>query len=107
MLKLRLKRVGRRHDPSYRVVVVESSRAARSGRAREVVGSYDPRKKKENAALIKAERVLYWLEHGAKPSITVHNILVRAGVTPGPTRNALPRRRPIVSKETREGAAAA
>ena len=99
MLKIRLKRVGRRHDPSYRVVVVEASRAARSGRAREVVGSYDPRKKKEEAAKLALARVHYWLEHGARPSITVHNILVRVGATPGPTKNALPRHRPIVGKE--------
>ena len=103
MLKIRLKRVGRRHDPSYRVVVVESSRAARSGRAREVVGSYDPRKKKEESAVLKVERVRYWLEHGAKPSVTVHNILVRAGATRGPRRNALPRHRPIVTKEAGAG----
>lgn len=97
MLKIRLKRVGRRHDPSYRVVVVESSRAAKSGRSWEVLGSYDPRKKQEEAALLKAERVRYWLSCGAKPSITVHNILARAGVVTGASGNALSHRRPAVS----------
>ncbi|MDP3735338.1 MAG: 30S ribosomal protein S16 [bacterium] len=105
MLKIRLKRVGRRHDPSYRIVVVESSRAAKSGRSREVLGSYDPRKKQEEAASLKAERLQHWLSCGAKPSLTVHNILARAGRgVQSPTKNALPHRRPIVNKGAGEGA---
>ena len=44
MLKVRLQRVGRRNDPSFRVVVTDSQNAAKSGKFLEIVGSYDPRK---------------------------------------------------------------
>lgn len=69
---IRLQRVGRKNDPSFRVVVVDSRRKTKSGNFLEILGSYDV--KRGNAAL-KRERVEYWLSKGAKPSQTMGNLL--------------------------------
>lgn len=74
MLKIRLQRVGRVHEPSFRLVLTDSKNATRSGRFKEVLGSYDPRKTTD---ALNAERIKYWLSQGAKPTDTVHNLLVR------------------------------
>jgi len=99
MLKLRLQRVGRKHDPSYRVVVTEHTRGPKSRDYVEMVGSYDARKKagKDNPQLDN-ERISYWLEQGVKPSGTVHNLLVDAGLVEGKKVNVLPKRKPTEDK---------
>ena len=73
MLKIRLKRVGRKHDSSYRIVVTEDFRGPKSGKYLENVGSYDPRK---DIKSIKADRVKYWISKGAQISDTVYNIFI-------------------------------
>ena len=83
MLMMRLQRVGRKHDPSYRIVVTEKSRGPKSANYVEVLGNYDPRKDKKDAVVIKSDRAEYWLSVGAQPSDTVHNILVGAGIKEG------------------------
>ena len=80
MLKIRLERVVRNNDPSYRVGVVDARRAARSGKAIEILGNYDARK---GAPVIAGERVRHWLSKGAHASPTVHNLLVKQGVVSG------------------------
>ena len=72
MLTIRLKRVGRKNDPSYRVVLIESKRGPQSGKVTEYLGSYDARKKRVE---IKRDRVDYWLSKGVKTSDTVRNLL--------------------------------
>ncbi len=99
MLKIRLKRVGRKHDPSYRIIVTDSRKGPKSGNYIESVGTYDPRK--NDAAEVKSERASYWLEQGAQLSDTVHNIFVDKGIIKDKKRNALPKKRPIV-KEVKE-----
>ncbi len=79
---IRLQRVGRKNDPSFRVVVVDSREAAKSGKAIEVVGSHDSRNDRTE---LKAERINYWLSVGAKASNTVNNLLVKKGVLTGKT----------------------
>jgi len=74
---IRLQRVGRKNDPSFRVVVVDSRRAAKTGQAIELVGSHDARAKR---AELKTERIKYWLSVGAQVSATVNNLLVKQGV---------------------------
>lgn len=74
-VKIRLRRTGRNRIPTYRVVVTDE-RAKRDGRIIELVGNYDPRKK-TGAAVIKQERVTYWLGKGAQPTRTVSQILKR------------------------------
>jgi small subunit ribosomal protein S16 len=95
MLMIRLKRVGRKHDPSYRIVVTEKQRGPKSGRYVENVGSYDARSNKRE---INAERVQYWIGNGATPSPTVHNLLVGEKVIEGKKVNVLPKKSPIRSE---------
>lgn len=92
MLKIRLQRVGRKHDPSFRVVVTDSRFAAQSGKALEVLGSYNPRF--DNPTL-KEDRIKEWIAKGAQVSGTVHNILVGAGIIKGKKVNVLPKKAPI------------
>lgn len=82
MLKLRLTRTGRRHDPSFRVVVTESTNPTR-GKYLESVGFYNAHLKQRK---LNAERIKYWLEHGAQPSDLVYNLLVREGIVSGKKR---------------------
>ena len=73
MVKIRLKRVGAKRKPFYRIVVADSQ-ASRDGRHLEVVGHYDPKHGIEKADY-QAERVRYWLGVGARPSGIVSQIL--------------------------------
>lgn len=76
MLKLRLRRMGAKKRPSYRIVVAESS-APRDGKFIEVIGHYDPL---TDPATIKLneDRAKHWLSVGAQPTETVRDILRRA-----------------------------
>lgn len=76
MLKLRLKRIGRKHDPSFRVVVTESS-GPPQGAYLESVGFYNANLKQLK---LNGERMKYWLAHGAQPTDVVHNLMVKEGV---------------------------
>lgn len=73
MVKIRLMRVGKRKQPSYRVVVADS-RSPRDGRIIESIGHYHPR---EDPSVIEidGERAVHWLQLGAQPSNTVKNLL--------------------------------
>lgn len=96
MLKIRLKRVGRKNNPSFRVVVVDSRQGPRSGRPVEEVGFYNPITKEKN---INPERVKHWLDHGAQPSDTVYNMFVGEKIIEGRKKNVLPRKSPVVKEE--------
>ncbi|MBD3300472.1 MAG: 30S ribosomal protein S16 [Candidatus Moranbacteria bacterium] len=82
MLVIRLKRVGKKNKPTYRLVVAEKARAV-SGKFVETLGSIDPHAKKRQ---IKADRALYWLNVGAKPSDTAYNLLVDEKIIEGEKR---------------------
>lgn len=75
MLMIRLKRMGARKQPHYRVVVIEKERA-RNGRPVEVVGTYNPRTNPATVE-VKRERVDYWVSKGAKMSDRVSKIMSR------------------------------
>lgn len=77
-VKIRLRRMGARNQPSYRVVVVDS-RKKRDGAFIEKIGYYDP-KPEEYQYKIDHERALYWLEQGAIPSDTVRSLLKKEGI---------------------------
>lgn len=77
MLKIRLQRVGRIHEPSFRLLLTDSKNSTKSGRFKEILGSYDPRK---SGGSLGAERIKYWLSKGANPTATVHNLLVKQGI---------------------------
>ena len=76
MLKLRLKRIGRKRQPSYRLVVMCST-VKRDGRAIEQLGYYSPITKKSEFNI---EKILYWLKVGAQPTETVANLLKRTKI---------------------------
>ncbi len=78
MVRIRLRRVGRKKQPIYRIVVADSQ-APRDGRFIEIIGNYAPRQG-NNAIDLKTERANYWLDHGAQPSDTVRSLLRRAGI---------------------------
>lgn len=88
MLKIRMQRVGRINMPSYRLIVVEHTEGPKTGNIVEKVGTYNPRSKERQ---VDAERVKYWMSVGAKPSDTVHNMLVSLGIIDGKKINVLPK----------------
>ncbi len=73
MVKIRLMRVGKRKQPSYRVVVADS-RSPRDGRIIEAIGQYQPRQD-PSVVQIDEDRAIYWLERGAQPSDQVRQLL--------------------------------
>lgn len=77
MVRIRLRRVGAKKQPSYRVVVADS-RSPRDGRFVEVIGFYNPRTEPETVT-IKEERALHWLSVGAQPSRAVARLLKNQG----------------------------
>ena len=78
MVKIRLKRMGMKKMPFYRLVVIDS-RSARDGRAIEEVGYYNPMT--EPAELkINDERAKYWIANGAQPTDTVRGLLKKGGI---------------------------
>jgi small subunit ribosomal protein S16 len=79
MVRIRLRRVGRKKAPAYRIVVADS-KSPRDGKFIEIVGQYAPRQSDENKLNLDVERVNYWLNVGAQPSDTVRSLLRRAGV---------------------------
>ncbi len=92
MLKMRLQRTGRKNDPSYRVLVVDSRQGPRSGKFVDRIGSYDPR---EDQIILDGEKARQWLGKGVQASPTVHNLLISQKIIEGKKINALPRKTPI------------
>lgn len=86
MLKIRLKRTGRRGQPHYRVVIMESSQP-RDGKTVEEIGYYNPRQK-PSVFDIDKDRAKYWLEKGAQPSDTVRQYFVKEGLLKGLERGS-------------------
>lgn len=86
MVKIRLKRMGAKKRPYYRIVVADS-RQARDGRFIETVGSYDPN---YDPPIVKVnnERIDYWLSNGAQPSDVTRGLLKTQGFLGGPTQKA-------------------
>jgi small subunit ribosomal protein S16 len=102
MLKIRLQRVGKKHEPVFRVVVCDSKNSVKSGNNLEVLGAYDAREKNETK--INGERAAYWISQGAQVSGTVHNVLVDMGVIKGKKINVLPKKTaPVKEPVSAEG----
>jgi len=77
-VKIRLKRMGAKKTPFYRIVVADS-RSPRDGRQIETVGTYNPLTKPAEVK-INEELALKWLQNGAKPSDTVRNLFSDQGI---------------------------
>lgn len=78
MVKIRLRRVGRKKLPVYRIVIADSQ-SPRDGRFIELIGQYNPRLP-DVGLKVDVERANYWLDVGAQPTDTVRSLLRRAGV---------------------------
>jgi small subunit ribosomal protein S16 len=79
MVRIRLRRIGRKNAPVYRIVVADSQ-SPRDGRFIEIIGQYSPRQSAEQSLSVNTERANYWLDVGAQPSDTVRSLLRRVGV---------------------------
>jgi len=77
MLVIRFLRIGRKNQPFFRIVVTDKKNPPQGGRFLEILGFFNPLTKERK---LKAERIKYWLSVGAKPSDTVHNLLVSEGI---------------------------
>ena len=80
MLTLRLFRVGKKNQPSFKIVVTDKRNPTRAGRFVEEVGFYNPITKEK---VLSKERVQYWLSKGVQPSPTVYNLLIKNGIVEG------------------------
>jgi len=78
MVKIRLRRVGAKKRPSYRLVVADVN-APRDGAFVDIIGHYDPLTEPETV-VIKEERAIYWLSQGAQPTETAARLLNKAGI---------------------------
>lgn len=97
MLKIRLQRVGRKHDPSFRVVLIDSRRAAKSGSFLDILGFYDARKK--GKVNLNGEKIKEWMSKGAQVSATVHNLLVGGKIIIGQKVDVLPPKKKAQKEE--------
>jgi len=78
MVKIRLRRVGAKNRPSYRVVVADS-RSPRDGAFISIIGHYDPVAQPEQV-VIDEEKAINWLKQGAQPTGTVSRLLTKTGI---------------------------
>lgn len=97
MLRIRLQRTGRRNNPSFRIVLTDSKNATKSGKFKEILGSYEVKK---GEIILKEDRIKYWMSVGAKPSDTVYNFLVDKKIVEGKKKNVLPRKSPTSPKKS-------
>lgn len=80
-VRIRLKKFGRRHQPAFRLAVMDARRP-RDGKVLEEVGLYQPDNKDEaRRVLLVRDRIEYWLGVGAQPSDTVRRLLDKQGIT--------------------------
>ncbi len=77
MVKIRLKRVGAKKMPFYRIVVADS-RTARNGKVIEEIGIYDPSAENNDKLRVDLERAKYWVSQGAQPTDTVRALIKKA-----------------------------
>ena len=96
-VKLRLKRMGSKQKPFYRIVAADS-RFPRDGRFIETVGTYDPIKKDADVT-VDEEKALKWLSNGAQPTDTVRSILASKGIM---AKFAASKAKKVAKKETKK-----
>lgn len=95
MLKIRLQRVGKKHDPSFRVVLTDSRNSTRSGKFLEVLGSYNARRGEPQ---LQSDRIKELISKGAQASETLHNLLISNNIITGTKRNVLSSKNPTKKK---------
>jgi len=93
MLAIRLHRQGKKNQPFFKIVVTEKQKSSTRGRFVEEIGFYNPLTKERK---IVGERVKHWISVGAKPSDTVHNMLVSEKIIEAPK---IPKHKKVKKKE--------
>ncbi len=83
MLRIRFKRVGKKNQPSFRLIVTERKNPPKGGRPVEEIGFYNPLTKE---GWVNAQRAKFWLERGAQPSDSAYNFLISKKVLTGKKR---------------------
>jgi small subunit ribosomal protein S16 len=96
MLKIRLQRIGRKNDPSFRVVLTDSKNSTKSGRFLEILGTYNP---KAGEKILQGDRIKHWISVGAQLSDTMHNFLVHDKIIEGKKKNVLPKKKPTLKRK--------
>ena len=91
MLKIRLQRIGRKNDPAFRVVLTDSKNSTKSGKFKEILGSYNLKK---GEITFQKDRISYWMSQGVQVSDTVHNFLVHQKLVEGKKKNVLSKKSP-------------
>ncbi len=92
MLMIRFQRIGRRNDPSFRMVVTEKTAGPKAGKFVDLVGTYNPKTK---VSTVNADRIKYWMSNGAQVSPSLMNLLIKKDVLEGDIVNVLPKKNPI------------
>ncbi|MEK7555346.1 MAG: 30S ribosomal protein S16 [Patescibacteria group bacterium] len=82
MLSIKLKRIGKKHQASFRIITTEK-RSKLVGKFIEDLGWYNPQNKEFN---LNKKRVDYWMKNGAQPTDSIHNLLVRAKIINEPKK---------------------
>ena len=101
MLMIRLQRTGRKHEPTFRVVLTDSKNGPKSGKYLKNLGWYDTRLKNDAKKQLDTEAIKQWMTKGAKLSLTLHNFLVGQKIIEGKKLNALPKKSPIKKEEVK------
>ena len=96
MLKIRLQRIGRKNDPSFRVVLTDHKNAAKSGRFLEILGTYSA---KQGKVAFNGDRIKEWMSKGVQLSDTVHNFLVHEKIIEGKKVNVLSKKSPTKKRK--------
>ena len=86
MLSIKLRRVGKKKEPSFRLIIVDRKKDP-WGESIENVGFYNPRTNPKTIDL-KTDRIKFWLSKGAQPTATIHNLLVDAKIISGEKQKA-------------------
>ncbi len=92
---MRLQRIGRKNNPSFRVIVTDSRNAQVRGRHVDIVGTYEPR---QGIIEIDAEKAKKWISQGVQPSDTVYNFLITKKIIEGKKKNVLSKKSPIIDE---------
>jgi small subunit ribosomal protein S16 len=100
MLKIRMQRTGRKHQPTYRLVLTDSKSSAKSGKYLELLGNYDSRQGEKSD--FKTDRISHWISVGAQVSPTVHNMLVDKKIISAKKINKLPLKKAIKKEKVDE-----
>lgn len=100
MLMIRLQRTGRKHEPTFRVVLTDSKNGPKSGKYLKNLGWYDTRLENDVNKQFDVEAIKGWMSKGAKLSLTLHNLLVSQKIIEGKKLNALPKK--TVQKKAEE-----